>query len=213
MAGFTKFDPRAFLESEERGYPPAKVAKAAKEVATLAGFAGGCPRPANRERLPESDVVKNEEQRYPPAKAAKDAKAARTDGQEERAALVERDGGAPRAWAEALARLDPNRPPGDVPLRRWVQFIDDCGRFLGCGWAASASALGWNPLDLFGCDRERPFARIDRAGLLWLLDGSKLVMLTVDLAGIEANGTGSRQTYRRKPLELGHVALAWELAG
>jgi hypothetical protein len=39
-------------------------------------------------------------------------------------------GGAPRAWAEGLARLDPSRPPADVPPKRWARFIDDCGRFL-----------------------------------------------------------------------------------
>jgi hypothetical protein len=38
-----------------------------------------------------------------------------SDAEEERAAIAEYDGGAPRAWAEALARLDPNKPAGDVP--------------------------------------------------------------------------------------------------
>src|SRR5690348_15488396 len=31
--------------------------------------------------------------------------------EEERAAIIEYDGGVPRAWAEALARLDPANPP------------------------------------------------------------------------------------------------------
>jgi hypothetical protein len=31
----------------------------------------------------------------------------------------------PDGRAEALARLDANRPPGDVPPRRWLRFIDD----------------------------------------------------------------------------------------
>ena len=62
---------------------------------------------------------------------------------DERAAIIEFDGGAPRAWAEALARLDPVCPPGDISPARWLQFIDDCGRFLDDGWAARAAALGW----------------------------------------------------------------------
>jgi hypothetical protein len=53
-----------------------------------------------------------------------------TDAQEERATIVEHDGGTPRAWAEGFAHLDPNNPPGNVPLERWLYFIDDCGRFL-----------------------------------------------------------------------------------
>ena len=64
-----------------------------------------------------------------------------SDDEEERAAVIEYDGGAPRAWAEALARLDPNKPPGDVPPRRWLRFIDDCGRFLHGGWALGIKAF------------------------------------------------------------------------
>jgi len=133
-----------------------------------------------------------------------------TDIHEERAAIVEYDGGTPREWAEALARLDPAHPPSDVPLERWVQFINDCGRCLDEGRADRAAALGWGPLDLFGCDRERPWARIDHQGLLWLLNGDKIVELYRDKALIET-ATSARQTYRRRPVEVGRVVLAWEL--
>jgi hypothetical protein len=134
-----------------------------------------------------------------------------TDGEEERAAIAEYDGGAPRAWAEALARLDANKPPGDVPPRRWLRFVDDCGRFLDGGWAARAAAFGWGPLDLFGCDRERPFARVDHLGLLWLLNGGCVVELHRDRAILETE-RGARQCYRRRPVEVGRVVLAWELS-
>jgi hypothetical protein len=95
-------------------------------------------------------------------------------------------------------------------LRRWLQLLDDCARFLDEGWAAKAQQLGWRSVDLFGCDCARPFARIDCAGLVWLLDGHKLVALSADAAVIEIRVTGSRQTYYRKPVEPG-AALAWEL--
>ena len=133
-----------------------------------------------------------------------------TEAHDERAAIVEFDGGAPRAWAEALAGLDPNKPPGDVPLRRWLRFIDDCGRFLDDGRADRAAAFGWGPLDLFGCDRERPFARIDHLGLIWLLNGGNIVELHRDRAIIEIKG-GVRQCCRRRPVEAGRVVLAWEI--
>jgi hypothetical protein len=129
---------------------------------------------------------------------------------EERAAIIEYDGGAPRPWAEALARLDPNKPPGDVPQRRWHRFIDDAARFVDGGWADRADALGWGPLDLVGADRERPFARIENQGLLWLLSGGKIVELHRDKAVIETE-RGCRQCYRRRPVEVGRVVLAWEL--
>jgi hypothetical protein len=134
-----------------------------------------------------------------------------TESEEERAAIVEYDGGAPRAWAEALARLDPTNPPGDVPSQRWVRFIDDCGRFLDGGWASRAAELGWRPLDLFGCDRERPFAHVDYLGLPWLLNGRKLIALTAETAVVDTR-TGGRQPYQRLPVEVGRVVPAWELA-
>ena len=196
---FTKFDPRAFLENEKRGGAAAKPAKAAKAperepapsatFATLAALAGGQAETQNFEPAPDTW----------------------TDAQEERAAIAEHDGGAPRAWAEALARLDPNKPPGDVPPPRWLRFIDDCGRFLDGGWAARAAAFGWGPLDLFGGDRKRPFARLDHLGLLWLVNGGTVVELHRDRAIIERQG-GARQCYRRRPAEVGRVVLAWELA-
>src|SRR4051812_46929053 len=68
----------------------------------------------------------------------------------ERAALVEFGAGVPRQWAEGFARLDPVQPPADVPPDRWQTFVDDVGRFLDGGFAASASRLGWGSLDLFG---------------------------------------------------------------
>jgi len=130
---------------------------------------------------------------------------------EERAAIIEYDGGGPRTWAEALAQLDPANPPADVPLARWQQFMDDCGRFLDLGWANRAEAFGWGPLDLFGCDRERPLARYDHMGLLWMIQGGKLVALTADSAKIDTL-TGALQTYPRRPIDSDRVVLAWELS-
>jgi hypothetical protein len=132
-----------------------------------------------------------------------------SDEEEERSAIIEHDGGIPRSWAEGFARLHPDRPPGDVPLGRWQTFCNDVGRFLD-SWASKAASLGWTPLELFGADRDGPFARVDCAGLLWLVHGRRLVALSQDTAVIETS-TGSRLTYRRKPIPPGDVVLAWEL--
>jgi hypothetical protein len=113
-------------------------------------------------------------------------------------------------WAKEVARLDPERPPADVPPHRWSLFIDDCSLFLSGPWASNAVKLGWRPHDLFGCDRLRPFARVDRAGLLWLLHGWKLVALARSTAVIETS-TGARQTYNRSSAEVTGAVLAWEL--
>jgi hypothetical protein len=136
------------------------------------------------------------------------APASWSEDDEERAAIVEHDGGIPRAWAEGYARLHPDRPPADVPAKRWQRFINDVGLFLDGPFCLFAAALGWGPLDLFGADRERPFARIDNAGLLWLLNGDKLIALSENTATIETR-TGARQTFRRRLLAVGDVVLAW----
>ncbi len=124
--------------------------------------------------------------------------------------VVEHDGKNRRAWAEGFVRLDPDRPPGDVPLRRWQTFINDVTLFLDSPFCADAVALGWGPFDLFGCDRDRPFARIDHLGLLWRLNGDTLVELNRHTAVIERR-TGARQTFRRRPVAVGEIVLAWEL--
>jgi hypothetical protein len=89
-------------------------------------------------------------------------------------------------------------------------LIDDIGRFLDSPFCAEAAALGWSPYDLFGADRERPFARVDQMGLLWLVNGRPLLGLARDHAVIGNPRTSPPHTYRRKPGEPGRV-LVWEL--
>ena len=36
----------------------------------------------------------------------------------------------PIDWVDGVARLDPDRPPSDVPRHRWRQFVEDCKSFL-----------------------------------------------------------------------------------
>jgi len=205
MSPYRKFSD-SFRGNGSRGVIPAKAAKPAKanpaavgtlaELATLASGKAG------------NDVSATCAEPTPPASDS--AAVIWGDAEEERAAIIEHKAGIPHAWAEGFARLDADSPPADVPPQRWRQFVDDTGLFLDAGWAAKAAALGWGPLDLFGCNRERPFARIDHAGLCWLINSNKLVALSESAAFIETR-TGVRQTYRRKPVSDGETALAWEL--
>jgi hypothetical protein len=117
----------------------------------------------------------------------------------------------PQAWAEALAQLDATNPPRNVPLDRWERFIADCGHFLSLGWANRAEAFGWTSIELFGCDRERPLARYEHMGLLWIIQGRRLVVLTAETATIDTL-TGSLQSYPRLSIDLNRAALPWQLA-
>ena len=139
-----------------------------------------------------------------------------TEAHEERAAIIEHDGGVPRAWAEALARLDRTGPPAGMPLADWIRVIDAGCRLVDDGWHRQANALGWGPLELFGCDRTFPM-RPEAKGLLWRLgelcresDDTHLVALTAHGALVE---TGERDIYlRRNPPVPGQV-LTWEVGG
>jgi hypothetical protein len=112
--------------------------------------------------------------------------------------------------ASELARLNPDEPPCNVPAGRWATFIADGQRFLTSSWVDRATALNWAALDLFGCDRNKPFARIDRMGLLWQIQGQRLLALSSESAVI-STATGGSLTYRRLPQLPGRV-LAWQLA-
>ena len=113
-----------------------------------------------------------------------------------------------REWAEGIARLQTMPPPANVPPRRWEQFIDDTARFAN-HWDAKAAALGWAVADLWGCHRDKPYERIDCAGLLWLLNGAEIVAMTAQTATIRTR-TGAIQTYRRRSTPP-WTGLAWEL--
>ena len=107
---------------------PAEIVTALVRHGTRIAVEGERVRLVFNGNAPPDDLVR----------AAREAKAALRE-------IVEN--GAPRDWAKALTRLDPARPPADVPDGRWRSFIDDCGVFLDSGWAARAAALGWLPLN------------------------------------------------------------------
>jgi hypothetical protein len=131
-----------------------------------------------------------------------------SEAEEECAAIIEYGAGVPRAWADALARLDPSTPPAGVPYEDWINFIDACGRFIDARWHIQANALGWEPVELFGCDRVNPFDKVEAKGLLWHIRDGNLVALTTHGALVDS---GVRDLYlpRRPPMP-GQV-LTWEL--
>ena len=52
-------------------------------------------------------------------------------------------------------------------------------------WAERAAELGWNARALFGCHRNSPLMHLGTAGLLWVINGGKLLELHRDWAIIE----------------------------
>ena len=115
-------------------------------------------------------------------------------------------------WLEGVQRLDYVRSPPAVPPIRWQLFLGDCHSFLSSSekWAERAAALGWSALALFGCYRTRPLEHLGSAGLLWAINGGKLVELHRDWAVIERAQDRSRQVYHRRRQDEARVTLPWD---
>jgi hypothetical protein len=117
----------------------------------------------------------------------------------------------PSGWIEGVARLSHRCPPTDIPPHRWRQFLNDCTKFLASPgeWAERAAALGWDAVALFGCCRHRPLDRPGSAGLLWVINGGRLVELHRDWAVVELAENGSRRIFERRRLDAENVRLPW----
>jgi hypothetical protein len=192
------------------------VANGSRQIATFAK-AGSEPVPVSQsdpagvrqEKPQNSPTVEPVLQISPTSQGPLPKRAGFSPPDEKRVPIVAHNRRMPRSWAQGYARLDPARPPENVPVRHWGQFVEDVGRFLESDFAPVAAVLGWRALDLFGADRDRPFTRIDQAGLLWLLNGDRIVALSENTATVKTR-TGAPQTWRRKENQ-SNRALAWEL--
>ena len=116
----------------------------------------------------------------------------------------------PAEWEEGVATLQAMSCPENVPAKAWANLITNSVRFIGSTFAARTAALGWRTADLWGCQAVRPWQRIDRLGVLWLVHDSEFVAVTADAITIRTS-TGPRLTSRRLRPALSGVCLAWEL--
>jgi hypothetical protein len=96
-----------------------------------------------------------------------------------------------------------SRCPDLVEVDRWQLAVRDAHSFLPV-WGEKADALGWTARELFGLHPvpERPtgnyqrLARYDSTGLVWLLQGRRVVALTAETAAIQT-AIGRILTYRK----------------
>jgi hypothetical protein len=142
---------------------------------------------------------------------AKEQPSVRDAKRPDRAPAESESRGIVQQWIEGVLRLDYVRSPPAVPAIRWHLFLGDCHSFLSSSenWAERAAMLGWDALALFGCYRTRPLDHLGRAGLLWAVNGGKLVELHRDWAVIERAQDRSRQVYHRRPPNAENVTLPW----
>jgi hypothetical protein len=117
----------------------------------------------------------------------------------------------PSSWIDGVARLNCHRSFIDVPPLRWRQFLDDCNNFLNSdkNWAERAAELGWTAIALFGCSPNRPLSYLGSAGLMWVINGGRLVELHRDWAVIEIAENGSRRVIERRRVDTTKAILPW----
>jgi hypothetical protein len=113
-------------------------------------------------------------------------------------------------WEQGLAALQNRRPFSDMPRHRWQQFLDNCGAFMRApeGWPEQAVRLGWNSLDLFGCHRDRPLMYLGSAGLLWAINGGRLIAIRRDWATYETT-IGTERVFYRRSFAPDQIVLPW----
>lgn len=99
--------------------------------------------------------------------------------------------------------------PAYIEAADWQQAVEDGRRFLAT-WGKNAEALGWTSRELFALHTppERPpasyqrLSRCDETGLIWLLQGRPVVVLTTETAAIQtaSNGILTHLKYRKPAL-------------
>jgi len=117
----------------------------------------------------------------------------------------------PREWVQGVARLEQHRPPPDIPRHRWTQVVKDCHAFLNSPEAERAAQLGWRTIELFGCKPNYPFSYLGEAGLLWHVNGGKVIKVHRTWAVIDHSVNRSPHTFYRRDVDPEKITLAWQL--
>jgi hypothetical protein len=118
----------------------------------------------------------------------------------------------PSHHVSALATLR-TKCPTFVPEDRWRQAVEDGRQFLAA-WGAKAQAFGWTARELFGLHPvpERPapnysrLSRLDHTGLIWLLRGRPVTMLTATEAVMRCQSGATLRYCRQKEHTAGSLS-------
>lgn len=106
------------------------------------------------------------------------------DEYEERAAIIEHDGGLPKRWAEPLARLLTAPKPGAYLPERWEIIKSDAAELVGRNWAR-LDTVGWSPADV--------------KALIPMIDGRRILAIHMGDLVVEMPN-GSKATICRRPV-------------
>lgn len=119
--------------------------------------------------------------------------------------------GIPDPVARAVSAIFTAPHADGIPPRHWPTIVTDTLDFVDRGQAAQAFALGWSAADIFGCDLTAPWHRLDRAGLMLLVNNREINAITQDHAALR-HKDGSVTRYRKwQTSPQPPIALLWHL--
>ena len=81
---------------------------------------------------------------------------------------------------------------------------------MNSSWAERAYQLGWDAMALFGCAPKRPLDYFGSAGLLWAINGGRLVELHRDWAVIDLPVNRSQRIFYRRNGDPAKTTLPWQ---
>jgi hypothetical protein len=106
-----------------------------------------------------------------------------------------------------LEVLRSKRAPRLARPELWPGIVSDALRLAREGWAGKALALGWDPLQLWGCSPLKG-GDVDREGLAVCLAGRQVALLD-ELTAIMESQAGTHSVFRRRPTD--GALLLWDL--
>ena len=77
--------------------------------------------------------------------------------------------------------------------------------------AHRAAELGWNAMALFGCWPNHPVSYLGKAGLLWHVNGGRIIELHRDWAVIDRPVNRSQSIFYRRDVDPEKIALPWRI--
>jgi hypothetical protein len=147
------------------------------------------------------DILQRESGEYD--KNDKNDKSRVTGGRAKGIGRLSRFGRSPEQFCQQVFQALERRCPDHVEPDRWQRAVKDGDCFLA-RWGEQAERLDWTARELFGLhavpdNPSRNYCRLsryDETGLIWLLQGRPVVMLTDATATIENPG-GAHTVYRK----------------
>jgi hypothetical protein len=110
----------------------------------------------------------------------------------------------------------PRKPRDKAKVEVGVRFAQSyiLGRlrhqtFFSLAECNRARGLGWDAMALFGCAPKRPLDYLGSAGLLWAINGGRLLELHRDWAVIDVPVHGSQRTFYRRNVDAAKITLPW----